>query len=69
MTADSPRSLWKLRRRLLAFEPLEKRTMLAADLASITGVAFDDVDGDGAYEPLSGETSLAGASVQLTGAE
>ena len=72
MTADSAR-LWrggqrKSRPRPLAFEPLETRTMLAADLASIMGVAFNDVDSDGLFEPLSGEVGIAGARVQLTGA-
>ena len=34
-------------RRRLAFETLEKRTLLAADMASIAGVAFQDLDNDG----------------------
>ncbi|TWT94347.1 beta strand repeat-containing protein [Neorhodopirellula pilleata] len=51
------------RSRGLRLESLQKRELLAADMGSITGIAYIDADGDGVVD--AGETRLQNVEVEL----
>jgi hypothetical protein len=62
LTKSLRRRSKKRDRRRLQVEALESRRLLAT---TVSGIVFDDVNADGAYQPQSGETTIEGATVYV----